>query len=344
MSYRGLDFGQGLSRYADLMRAAYQDRQRQAQLEMQSNMAQQQSAALYGFQGPGVQNVDNPFFEQGAMPQPPPPIQEELPPQYQPGSGEPMIAPPAQGEPYIPQRPGMDRRPFSVEDTERNPAQEQVPGYVQYTQGVMKHNLSAMQDQELARTEQKRLLEEAKSKKESGAPVSFVDNLIKKYASSETIHPFVLRQLLELKEKEIAARGRGDNDPLALAIKALGAGRDIVPIPSSGSRAQPRAAAITPQEKIIMDELKALNTIQGMVGVMQTRGLTKAQLPAYIQQRQAELQSLQERRLGGGKSQASPLVNEDTVKALAAKIKKLNPKLSDEEALSKARQTLGNKR
>ena len=290
MSFRGLDFSPGINQYAELLRSAYQDRQKQDQMEIQSNIAQQQANSLYGYEGPGVNQVPNLFFNPQAMGQMTP-MPNSLNQNQIPQTGQPEQSLPSGMQDYQ-----QDPNAMLMQDADREPAQSQSE--------IDAYNRSVMaQKQEAARLAQE---EANRAKKgQSGTKVSAVDQLIKQYASQETVSPFVLRHLLDLKEKEMQYGNRGD-DHMTTALKLLGGRGDFMPdkkVQAKGKPVDPKAGIRSDIKAIkdIMKEIEIPAMIKALPGSFERWKSTTSDGQQYRQYEQ-QLADLT-KQLGGGEPQ-----------------------------------------
>lgn len=315
MSFRGLDFSPGFNAYAEILRAAYQDRQKQEQLQMQSAIAQQQANALYGFEGPAVVPVDNPFFD--------PAMAQEF--------VSPETASPEQGSPFM-----GDRAPQGMES--RGPAVE--PKDIRDRRERLRRKALDLGTAKL---------EQLTEKASSPAPQSIADRLIQRYAGQEKISPYALRQILEFKQAERS----GGSDAMTGLLAAMLSNTKEPYQPPPPRAPQPRTPPKSSVQTALEAEYKALGTIQGQVAMRMNAQQAKAR-QAEILRQLGELDAQRSAPSNGvlipqGGSKAAPRkqISEADIPALTKKImeaaKAKGKTISQAEAEKRARALMSGK-
>jgi len=200
MGYRGLDIGPGISRYSDIIGSAYKDKvaQDQNQFEM---------AAKYGARLNPNQYVQNIFYKgppaEGYAPNN---IPMAAPVSYLNPRGD-MVGPEGPPPPYAPPVDDGGRRPWSVEEPQRNPAYDVPPGIISKGEKYLENSLD----------------KGIKTQEQGAVPASSpVQQIINRYANQEYIHPYILKQLVDLQEKEASLQARQSDPMLALVAGLLG--------------------------------------------------------------------------------------------------------------------------
>ncbi len=193
MAFKGLDFGSGIERYADLLAASYKDQYQREQDAIKNEMLQWQNSAQYGAPLPEGSPYEGPVFFAPPIPGIAPAISTDV--------AEPAISMMDMGGGG--RAPAVDEAAILERDLKRGRVGG-GPGV-----GVPVDNKALREDVERA------ALLEAQRKIQRGgqpaAPVSQVDQMFKDMvtANPEIVKrygPYLNRMYLELKEREISAQ------------------------------------------------------------------------------------------------------------------------------------------
>jgi len=250
MAFRGLeDFGKGFGQLADILRQADTDKRQMQTRDFQNRVAADQANALYGYQGPEVSQMQNPYYSQPAgMAVPNSPL------------GDRVI--------------GAGVEPAAVEETA--PLQESLPAAPSQPMPQQGRPMPQAQ-QGMPQPDMQGLPQGAR-----GQAVSLIDRQLNSLMSKPTITPYEARQMQELMQMRIKALVDNSDmyEKMALAQAGVQGRLDVEKF-----KAQNRPKPVEKKQPLIAlnDAIKTASTRNPMEDMF----LTEAQKAANAQRVQS---------------------------------------------------------